>query len=215
VFGGAGVQAGVVLQAEEAHGAVEREGDLLVVEQLKDDDLAFGQAEAAQALQKLAGVVEQVADDDDDAAGGEAGGVVFEAGAEIAGARGLKVGEARAEVVDLAEAVGALEGVAGAVVEEGGGDGVALLQDEVGEAGGEAARVVHLGDLAGAEVHRGGAVEEEVGDEVGVLLVLLDVILVGAAEDLPVEVAGVVAGGVFAVLGELDGEAVEGGAVFA
>src|SRR5690606_8632195 len=34
-------------------------------------------------------------------------------------------------------------------------------------------------------------------------------------EDLPVEVAEVVAGGVFAMLGELDGEAFEGRAVFA
>ena len=79
----------------------------------------------------------------------------------------------------------------------------------------DAAGVLDLGYLAGAEGHRGAAVEEEVGDEVGVLLVLLDVILVGTAEDLPVEVARVVAGGVFAVLRELDGEAVEGGAVFA
>jgi hypothetical protein len=41
-----------------------------------------------------------------------------------------------------------------------------------------------------------------VADEVRLLLVLLDVVAVGLAEDLPVEVAQVVAGRVLAVLGE-------------
>jgi len=52
-------------------------------------------------------------------------------------------------------------------------------------------------------------------DVIGFLLVLLDVIAVGAAEDFPVQVADVVAGGVFAVLGKLDGKAVVGRLVFA
>ena len=55
--------------------------------------------------------------------------------------------------------------------------------------------------------------KQQVADQVGLFLELLEVILVGAAEDLPVEIAEVVAGGVLAVLGELDREAVEGAAV--
>ena len=44
--------------------------------------------------------------------------------------------------------------------------------------------------------------------EVGLLLVLLQVELVGLGPDLPVDVADVVAGHVLAMLGELDREAV-------
>ena len=47
----------------------------------------------------------------------------------------------------------------------------------------------------------------QVRDEVRLLLVLLDVVAVGFPVDPPVQVAEIVAGGVLAVLGELDGEA--------
>ena len=89
------------------------------------------------------------------------------------------------------------------------------MEDEVAQAGGEHLAVGELGVAAGAVFHGLRAVEEDVRDVVGLLLELLDVIAVGAAEDLPVEVAEVVAGRVFAVLGELDGEAVVRGLVLA
>ena len=46
------------------------------------------------------------------------------------------------------------------------------------------------------------------GVEVGLLLVLLDIEAVGAPEDLPVDVANVIAGDIFPVLGKLNTEAV-------
>jgi hypothetical protein len=49
----------------------------------------------------------------------------------------------------------------------------------------------------------------------GFLLIAFDEILVGLAEDFPVEVADVVAGGVLAVLGEFDAETVKGRTIFA
>ena len=68
--------------------------------------------------------------------------------------------------------------------------------------------------MAGAPVvHRGAGVDDERDADVALFLVLLDVVAVGAGEDAPVEPAEVVAGGVLAVLGELDVEAVEGAAV--
>ena len=63
--------------------------------------------------------------------------------------------------------------------------------------------------------HRLAGVEQQVRQEVGLLLVLLEVELVGLGPDLPVDVADVVARHVFAVLGELDGEAVVGAGVLA
>src|SRR5262249_54776275 len=63
--------------------------------------------------------------------------------------------------------------------------------------------------------HGVAGVEDDVGDEVGLLLVLLDGVALGPAVALPVDVADVVAGDVLAVLDELDGEAAEGALVLA
>ena len=62
------------------------------------------------------------------------------------------------------------------------------------------------GPSAERVAHGVGAVDQQVGDDVGLLLVLLDDVLVGPAEHLVVEPAGVVAGDVGAVLDELDAE---------
>ena len=51
--------------------------------------------------------------------------------------------------------------------------------------------------------------------EVRLLLELLQIILVGPAQGFPVEVAEVVAGRIFAVLGELDGNAARPAAMHA
>ena len=67
--------------------------------------------------------------------------------------------------------------------------------------------------VAGAVAHRLAGVDEQPRDEVRLLLVLLEVVALGAAVDLPVDVLDVVAGGVLAVLGELDGEPVPRAAV--
>ena len=50
--------------------------------------------------------------------------------------------------------------------------------------------------------------KQQIAREVGFFLVLLEIELVGFAEHFPIDVAHVVAGHVFAVLGELDAEAV-------
>jgi hypothetical protein len=69
--------------------------------------------------------------------------------------------------------------------------------------------VLELRDVGARGVgHRLARVQEQVGEEVGLLLVLLEIELVGLGPDLPVDVADVVSRHVLAVLGELDGEAV-------
>ena len=92
-------------------------------------------------------------------------------------------------------------------------DRVLLAGQEHRQRGGQRGGVVELGQRPGAVVHRGAGVDDERGAEVALFLVLLDVVAVGAAEDAPVEPAQVVAGRVFAILGELDVEAVERAAV--
>lgn len=58
--------------------------------------------------------------------------------------------------------------------------------------------------------HQVGDVEHDPADEVRLFLVLLEVMASGSAKYLPVDVLDIVAGHMFAVLGEFDGEAVEG-----
>src|SRR4029079_6300761 len=84
---------------------------------------------------------------------------------------------------------------------------IPLAVHQIGETAGEDPPVIELGDTAAAEAHRllHGQQHREVG--VGVGLVLLYIEAVGTAEQLPVDAADVVAGGVAAVLGEVDGGA--------
>ena len=102
----------------------------------------------------------------------------------------------------------------GAVAEQGQADGVPLAQHQVGEGGREAAAVAELADRpCPPESHRAAGVDQEIGFEVGLLFVALDVEAVGLGQGLPVEVADRVARHVGPVLGELDREPVVGGPV--
>ena len=84
------------------------------------------------------------------------------------------------------------------------------MQDEVSEVGGHGLAVLELGQLPRAVLHGLGSIEEDVGDVIGLLLVLFDVIAVGATEDLPIQMPDIIALGVFAMLGELDGKTAVG-----
>src|SRR5208282_3295062 len=53
-------------------------------------------------------------------------------------------------------------------------------------------------------------IQEQPANQVRVLVVLLEIKAAGAPINLPVDVLDIVAGNIFAVLGELDGEAVVG-----
>ena len=80
------------------------------------------------------------------------------------------------------------------------------------------------GELVGAfyvtlsfkwEEHGGAVVDDYLAAEVGLFLELFDVKAVGAPKEAPVDVTGGLAGVVLAVVGELDGESVEGAFMFA
>ena len=53
------------------------------------------------------------------------------------------------------------------------------------------------------------------GKEIGFLLVLLQIQPLGAAQQFPIHVPDIIAGDIFAVLGEFDGKAAQGGFMFA
>ena len=98
--------------------------------------------------------------------------------------------------------------IANLVIEEGQADRVLLAKKQVGQGGGHHHAVIKLADPAGGVVHGLRGVQQDVGVEVGLLLVLLDVETIGAAEDLPVNVTDIISGDIFPVLGKLDAEAV-------
>jgi hypothetical protein len=100
-----------------------------------------------------------------------------------------------------------------AVAEQDQADAVVLLDHQVGDGGGQIRGVFELGHFAGAVAHRRAHVEQDSAAQVGLLVELLDVELVGLGPDLPVDAADVVAQDVLAVLGELDAEAVVGAAM--
>ena len=89
------------------------------------------------------------------------------------------------------------------------------MEHQVGQRRGGALGVFQLRARRGVApvAHAFAGIQEQMADQVGFVLELLQIILVGPAEDFPIEIAKVVAGGVLAVLGELDREAVEGAAV--
>ena len=107
--------------------------------------------------------------------------------------------------------------VVGRLVEQDQADRVLLAGQEHRQRDDQRGGVVELRqDGAGAPVvHRCAGIDDERDPDVALFLVLLDVMAVGAGEDAPVEPAEVVAGGVLAVRGELDVEAVERAAVLA
>src|SRR5262249_5927187 len=94
-------------------------------------------------------------------------------------------------------------------IEDVQGHAVALPDDDVREGRGQQLRVLELVGRPVAVLHRLGAVEEDVGREIRLLLVLLDRVPLGPAVALPVNVPDVVPGDVFTVLYELDGEPAE------
>ena len=75
--------------------------------------------------------------------------------------------------------------------------------------------VALAGCRAGAEIHRWAEIEQEPGGDFAVLDVLADVGRVHARGDIPVDVADVVLGLVFAQVGKVDPVAVEQAAIIA
>ena len=95
-------------------------------------------------------------------------------------------------------------------VKRGQANAVLLLQDQIRQRSRNALRVLQLTQrrLGSPIAHALAGVQDEIADKIGLLLVLLQVILVGFSEDLPINLAQIIAGHVFAVLCELDRESV-------
>ena len=96
------------------------------------------------------------------------------------------------------------------LVEGGQRDLVALVDDRMAQGGDHLRGVGQLLLRAVAVAHRGAGVEHEMADEVRLHFVLLDEQQVAGEVDPPVDVLGIVAPGILAVAGKLDGKARQG-----
>ena len=194
-----------LLHALEARGAGEREGQLVVVQDVEDEDVVPALAQHFQAAEQRLAVDQQVGDEDDHAAAVRRVSVTRR---RIFSMSVFSRGRLTCIALTMASmCVCWLRGrhdLAHVRVEGDAADRVLLAQAAGSQAGGDGAGVVVLVQRAAAVVHRLADVDDEVAAQVGLCLVLLDVKAVGLGPDLPVEVADVVAGGVLAVLHELD-----------
>ena len=209
------------LQVAKVAPAVEREVQLLVGHHVQQDHLVLLVTEVMQGLEHLLRVVEQVGDDDDQPATVYPFGYVVEDGCKcglVAGFRLVKLLKDRPQV-PAAAARGNITADRG--VERYESDRVLLVDHQVCQRRRQALGVLKLaerpvvapgGGVAGV-FHRAGGVDQDCRPQVGLLDVLLDVVPVGLGQHAPVEVADVVAGGILAVLGELDGKALVGALV--
>ena len=113
---------------------------------------------------------------------------------EIGARARLGLFEAAQQAVQLALARGGADVVAHLVVEDDQAGGVALVLDgQIEERGGEEAGVIHLGDAVRGVLHGVAGVEQHGQLAVGLAAIALQVGALGAREDVPIDVAQIVA----------------------
>ena len=123
---------------------------------------------------------------------------------------GLQVGQQRQHVAQLGPPRFGRQAVADLLVERHHPHRVLLVDHQVAECRGEADRVFELRQLLPIGVaHRAAQIHHQVAGDVGLGLELLDVVFVGLGVDQPVDVLGIVAGSVLAMLAEFDREALK------
>ena len=183
-----------------------REGKVqfVVVQEVENHHVVPPAAEQFQPAEQAVPRREQVGDEDHHSPPGKGLGDLAEDRVEVglvAGRADFQGLEDRFQVVPL--------GPQGhdhphLLVEGNAAHGVLLAQQQVGQAAGDRGAVLELVHRPAAVAHAAGDVDQHGAAEVGVLFELLDVVAVLLGPQLPVDVPGVVAEGVLAVLAKLD-----------
>ena len=167
-----------------------------------------------RALHQRADLVEAVRQDDDQAAARELPGQLVPERGQAGLAAGLRLFQAlggRAAGAWSWPSAGSCWRTLVSCVDQA--DGVALVQHQVRQRGGDVLGVLELARVLALVGHAAAGIDEQMGLQVGLFLVFLDVVAIGLAEGAPVDVADLVAGIILAMLGELDAEALVGALV--
>lgn len=210
---GIGGALGAGLGIDEADMTAEVQLGFGDVENVHDDQVVAAEANGVERLAEFVLLGKEVAQDDDEPAMGDAMEGVDDAGGESGVAVGFCTRERGKQVEQIGAACAGREEGTEFVLDDAESDGVLLVDDEIAECGGEIDRVFELGDVVVGGLadgpHARGSVDEQVAVEVSLGLVFADVEPVGAAEDVPIDGAQVVAARILAMLAEFDAEPLE------
>jgi hypothetical protein len=203
---GVGEKGLAAFEVDESRGSVEIEVELLLVEQMEDGDVVLAEAQVLDGALQFGRRDEEVAEDDDEGSLADALGGIVQRGEQRGVADGLDGAHLVQNEAEMARAAfrGDFDGF---LRERPKAHGIALLSSEVTECAGELLGVVEAarGAAGGREAHAAAGVDEQAEAQIGIGFEFLDVEAVTATPGAPIEAPGVVAGDVFAVLGEFEG----------
>ena len=177
---------------------------------MEQDHIVPSVTQAAQGLQHRLDVAQQIAEDHHQTAVSQHGGNLRQAVSDIRLSGGTQTRKLREHVSQL-RAFGA-RGQAGADlgVEGNQAHGILLVNHQVTQRRRQTDPIVELGQLLLVrESHRATEVHRQIARDVGFRFELLDVILVRLGVHQPIDILGIVAGGVLAMLTELHRESVK------
>ena len=178
----------------------------------KEDFVPF-MAEVLQGTHQGGKLIEAVGEDDNHAAALDLAGQIVPQGSQRGFAAGFGVFQGAQQVQQVLGAGLRLDDLANPRVVRDQSDGVALMQHQIRQRGGNVLRVLELAVLSALVIHAAGGIDQEVSAEVRLFFVFFDVIAIGFAVGAPIDVADFVTGIVLAMLGELDAEALVGALV--
>ncbi len=212
-----GQHVGQLLQTAEQGESLEGKIHLGRIEHVHHDHLVPPMSQVLQSGEHGVDVVEQVAQDDHDSPLLQPLGQVVKDRPERRFALGRGPFHDVQELLQVRRIAAGADQGADFAVEGDQSHAVLLMEHQVGQGRGGPLGVFQLRPRRGlaAVAHAFAGVQEQMADQVRLVLELLQIILVGPPKNFPIEIAEVVAGGILAVLGELDREAVKGAAVHA
>ena len=181
-----------------------------MIEHLKQNQIVAAVANVVQRIDNVCLLVEHVAKENQQRAFGESIGDFVQAGRQFRLARGTRLGEGREDVRQVRAFTSRREVMTQFLVEREQSHRVLLANAKVTQRSCQTDRIIHLRHAAaGSIVHTPRTIDEKIRLEVRLRLELLDVVSIRLAINPPIYQAKIVAGGILAVLRELDREAMK------
>ena len=204
-----------LFQILEQNVAVKGKIELRLIQKMEDDDVVAFEAKQAKPFENRLRVIEEIGYQNHQAPPFDLAGDLFENSADVGfparpailqGVKNLRqivsLGLRRDEGFD-------------AVREGYQAGGILLFKNQIGKRRGERAAVVEFGHAIGGIVHGAARIEQQIGAEIGFVLVFFDEIAVEFSQGFPVDAADFVARRIFPVFFEFDAETLGPAAVHA
>src|SRR5258706_6604142 len=148
-FAGAGHDAWNAFQPLELYDPAEGKLQLVRIHCMEDDHLVATEAQVLDAVEDRLLVIEEVADEDDDSLAADLAGDLVEDTADSRLLPGLKASERGHDVMEAREVAGARDVLLQWCIEHPNRRRIALVENQISEAGGHKFALVELGDAGG------------------------------------------------------------------